>query len=88
MGHDIILGEAIRPAPARIHEQPTRRSTVQINHSAKIEIRHSTTFGEIFDAVTDANIPREARVTVDMVHGDARDPGTTNIGFMWSTESD
>lgn len=58
---------------------------MKINHSAKIEVKHDTTFGDIYDAVVNAQIPISAKVSVDKYVGDQRDPGYTHLTFTWET---
>jgi hypothetical protein len=58
---------------------------VKINHTAQIEIKHDTTFGQILHAVTTAEVPDEAKVSVEKYAGDPRDPGYTRLTFEWTT---
>jgi hypothetical protein len=60
---------------------------VRINHSAQWDIKHDTTFAEIYDAVAVASteVPPEATVSVEHYPGDQRDPGYTHLKFRWTT---
>lgn len=58
---------------------------MKISHSAKIDIKRDTTFGDIYDAVVQAEIPPAATVSVDHYAGDQRDPAYTQLKFAWET---
>lgn len=58
---------------------------MKIEHSAQLTIKHDTVVEELQQALTQADVPGDAKINVVKYDGDQRDPGYTYLKFSWET---